>query len=103
CRLFEFPRRYFDGLTFINRLDFADPLALRGELVDVPLCLCRLWRLLRLACHAGKYRPQGKYVQQRPGRAGKPSMSRKGNRSRRASGAPYIVALDTAPSYMTRK
>src|SRR5215467_11995816 len=42
CRLFEFLRRYLDGLAFVNRLDFANPFALRGELVDVPLCLCRL-------------------------------------------------------------
>jgi hypothetical protein len=41
-----------------------DPLALRGELVDVPLCLCRLRRLLRLARHTRQYWPQGKYLQQ---------------------------------------
>jgi len=37
-RLFELLRRYLDGLAFVNRIDFANPLALRGELVDVPLC-----------------------------------------------------------------
>src|SRR5215468_8039903 len=30
CRLFEFLRPYVDGLAFVNRLNFADPFALRG-------------------------------------------------------------------------
>jgi hypothetical protein len=30
CRLFEFLRRYLDGLAFVSRVDFANPFALRG-------------------------------------------------------------------------
>jgi hypothetical protein len=59
--LFEFPRRYLNGLAFVNRLDFADPLALRGELVDVPVFVssggCCGLRDMR------QYRPRGKYLQ----------------------------------------
>ena len=61
--LLEFLRRDFYRLAFVNRLYFANPLALRGELVDVPLGLCRLGWLLRLAGHVRQYWPQGKYVQ----------------------------------------